>query len=71
MSDFGLLLAEVRTLSESSENDEVFTSDQPSKQKSVPKKRRQPDESLVSSNSEVVQLLLQQNQTLMRIVEER
>ena len=64
-------MAEVRTLSESSENEEVFPPEQPSKQKSVPKKRRHPDESLVPSNSEVVQLLLQQNQTLMRIVEER
>ena len=71
MSEKGVVLAEVHNLSESSEDDNDFSPGQPSKQKSMPKKRSHPDEILEPSNSEVLKLLLQQNQTLMKIVEKR
>ena len=69
MADKGVLLAEIRTLSESSGDDDGFPLEQPNIQKSMSKRRRQVDESQEPSNSEVFQLLLQQNQTLMKIIE--
>ena len=59
MSDKGVVSAEVHNLSERREDDNGFPPGQPSKQKSMSKKRIHPDEILEPSNSEVLKLLLQ------------